>query len=141
MSSAYTLTSLIIMNNKGRLPTLGMDATRPEPYARTGTSDLSKHFNRSAHSTALQDLLLTIPRPIGRQISERPNFLRVLGTSNTSGCKRKGKLFGAFQSASDFVTQLLEIAPNRGFYELIRKHHPCKAYFDLKARGRCSQKF
>ena len=46
-----------------------------------------------------------------------------------------GKLFGAFQSASHFVTQFLEIAPNRCFYELIRKNRPCKAYFDLEAEA------
>jgi hypothetical protein len=46
-----------------------------------------------------------------------------------------GKLFGAFQSAEDFVTQFPEIAPNRCFYELIRKDRPCKAYFDLEVEA------
>jgi hypothetical protein len=85
----HTLTSFIIMNNKGRLPVLDMDATRPEPYARTCTPDLSKHFNSSARSTDLQDLFHTMPGPIGRQNWERPNFLSVPGTSNKSGCKRQ----------------------------------------------------
>ena len=44
-----------------------------------------------------------------------------------------GKVFGAFQSANAFLSQLLEIAPHRCFYEIIRENRPCKAYFDLEA--------
>ena len=44
-----------------------------------------------------------------------------------------GKIFGAFRSPIDFVTQLLEIARTRCFYEIIRADRECKAYFDLEA--------
>ena len=43
-----------------------------------------------------------------------------------------GKIFGAFRSPTDFVTQLLEIARTRCFYEIIRADRECKAYFDLE---------
>ena len=44
-----------------------------------------------------------------------------------------GKIFGAFKSPHEFVAQLLEVAHNRHFYEIIRAGRPCKAYFDLEA--------
>jgi hypothetical protein len=44
-----------------------------------------------------------------------------------------GKIFGAFRSPIDFVTQLLEIARTRCFYEIFRADCECKAYFDLEA--------
>ena len=44
-----------------------------------------------------------------------------------------GKIFGAFETPHEFVTQLLEVAHNRHFYEIIRAGRPCKAYFDLEA--------
>ena len=44
-----------------------------------------------------------------------------------------GKIFGAFETPHAFVTQLLEIAHNRCFYEIIRADRACKAYFDLEA--------
>lgn len=44
-----------------------------------------------------------------------------------------GKTFGAFASPQAFVTQLLEVAHNRCFYEIIRTDRACKAYFDLEA--------
>ena len=44
-----------------------------------------------------------------------------------------GKIFGAFKDPHEFVTQLLEVAHNRHFYEIIRAGRPCKAYFDLEA--------
>jgi hypothetical protein len=33
----------------------------------------------------------------------------------------------------EFVTNFLEISPNRCFYEIIRNSRPCKAYLDLEA--------
>jgi hypothetical protein len=44
-----------------------------------------------------------------------------------------GKLFGAFRSAEDFVSEMLEAAATRCFYEIIRRDRPCKAYLDLEA--------
>ena len=44
-----------------------------------------------------------------------------------------GKIFGAFETPHAFVTQLLEVAHNRCFYEIIRAGRECKAYFDLEA--------
>ena len=41
-----------------------------------------------------------------------------------------GKIIGAFETPHAFVTQLLEVAHNRHFYEIIRAGRPCKAYFD-----------
>ena len=38
-----------------------------------------------------------------------------------------GKTFGAFESPHAFVTQLLEVAHNRCFYEIIRADRACKA--------------
>ena len=44
-----------------------------------------------------------------------------------------GKIFGAFRDPISFVHQLLEISPNRCFYEIIREGRACKAYFDMEA--------
>jgi hypothetical protein len=44
-----------------------------------------------------------------------------------------GKRYGAFRDAMEFVTNFLEISPNRCFYEIIRNSRPCKAYLDLEA--------
>ena len=46
--------------------------------------------------------------------------------------EKPGKIFGAFRCPIDFVTQLLEIASTRCFYEIIRADRECKAYFDLE---------
>ena len=43
-----------------------------------------------------------------------------------------GKIFGAFRDPVRFVRQLLEISPNRCFYEIIREGRACKAYFDME---------
>ncbi len=42
-------------------------------------------------------------------------------------------MFGAFQSAIDFVSDMQEMATTRCFYEIIRRDRPCKAYLDLEA--------
>ncbi len=36
-----------------------------------------------------------------------------------------GKRYGAFRDAMEFVTNFLEISPNRCFYEIIRNSRPC----------------
>jgi hypothetical protein len=42
-------------------------------------------------------------------------------------------MFGAFCSAIDFVSDMLEMATTRCFYEIIRRDRPCKAFLDLEA--------
>ena len=46
-----------------------------------------------------------------------------------------GKVFGAFGSVQEFITQMLQGAPTRCFYEIIRAERACKAYFDLEAEA------
>ena len=46
-----------------------------------------------------------------------------------------GKRYGAFRSAVEFVTNMLEISSNRCYYEIIRENRPCKAYMDLEAEA------
>lgn len=46
-----------------------------------------------------------------------------------------GKRYGAFRSAVEFVTNMLEISSNRSYYEIIRENRPCKAYMDLEAEA------
>ena len=46
-----------------------------------------------------------------------------------------GKVFGAFANVQEFIAQMLQSAPTRCFYEIIRAERPCKAYFDLEAEA------
>ena len=53
-------------------------------------------------------------------------YQQVVGTA-------MGTSFSVVYTVTTFVTQLLEVAHNRHFYEIIRAGRPCKAYFDLEA--------
>jgi hypothetical protein len=46
-----------------------------------------------------------------------------------------GKGYGAFCSATEFITNFLEISSNHCIYEIIRKDRPYKAYLDLEAEA------
>lgn len=67
--------------------------------------------------------------------SQPPTFYMAadVWTRKPGGSWGLGKIFGAFENPHAFVTQLLEVAHNRCFYEIIRAGRECKAYFDLEA--------
>ena len=45
-----------------------------------------------------------------------------------------GKRYGAFRSAVEFVTNMLEISSNRCFYEIIIENCPCKPIWTSKPK-------
>jgi hypothetical protein len=46
-----------------------------------------------------------------------------------------GKRYGAFRSAVEFVTNMLEISSNRSYYEIIRENRPLQSLYGPRSRS------